>query len=160
MMRGFWAMLCTLLVGGSAMAQERPAPFARTDMIVAAIGNSTGADLKAYADSVLRAVQPKWIELRPAVATDADGNLYVAETENSRVRKVAAGSANGRVELQLAVMPDGRVTKIVFVAKSGIAALDSAAAGAIVDSNPLPPLPAEFKGDRIVLEIGFLYGVK
>ncbi len=39
-------------------------------------------------------------------------------------------------------------------------ALDQSAVAAISASNPLPPLPTEFKGDRIVLRMTFMYNMK
>ncbi|MCX6630742.1 MAG: hypothetical protein NTW28_24265, partial [Candidatus Solibacter sp.] len=36
---------------------------------------------------------------------------------------------------------------------------DKAAVAAISASNPFPPLPAEFKGDRVVLQLNFAYNV-
>jgi outer membrane biosynthesis protein TonB len=47
----------------------------------------------------------------------------------------------------------------VFDGQSGAKALDQAAVAAISASDPLPSLPKEFKGDRIVLQMTFMYNV-
>jgi TonB family protein len=65
----------------------------------------------------------------------------------------------GQVVLQFAVVKQGTVTKVVFNGQSGAKALDQSAVAAISASNPLPPLPPEFKGDRIVLQMTFLYNM-
>src|ERR1700738_4764218 len=43
----------------------------------------------------------------------------------------------------------GSVPKLVIVTNSGTDALDRAAVAGVSASNPFPPLPAEYKGDRI-----------
>jgi outer membrane biosynthesis protein TonB len=47
----------------------------------------------------------------------------------------------------------------VIVANSGTDALDRAAVAGVSASNPFPPLPAEYKGDRIVLQFNFAYNM-
>jgi outer membrane biosynthesis protein TonB len=49
---------------------------------------------------------------------------------------------------------------VIFSTESGAKALDQSAVAAISASNPLPPLPAEFKGDRIVLRMTFMYNMQ
>ena len=49
--------------------------------------------------------------------------------------------------------------KLVIASPSGADALDRAAIAAISASNPFPPLPAEFKGDRVVLQFNFAYNM-
>ena len=41
--------------------------------------------------------------------------------------------------------------------QSGADALDRAAVAAISASSPFPPLPAEYKGDNVVLQLNFAY---
>jgi len=65
----------------------------------------------------------------------------------------------GRVVLEFSVGKSGGVLKVVFAGQSGAKALDQAAVAAISASNPLPPLPAEFKGDNIVLQMSFMYNM-
>ena len=49
--------------------------------------------------------------------------------------------------------------KLVYAQNSGSPALDNAAVAGISASNPFPPLPTEFKGERIVLQLNFAYNM-
>jgi outer membrane biosynthesis protein TonB len=42
---------------------------------------------------------------------------------------------------------------------SGTEALDRAAVAGVSASNPFPPLPGEFKGDQIRVQLVFFYNV-
>ena len=61
--------------------------------------------------------------------------------------------------IQFAIARNGSVPKLVIVANSGADALDRAAVAGISASNPFPPLPAEFKGDQIRLQLNFAYNI-
>jgi len=65
----------------------------------------------------------------------------------------------GKVGLLFAITKSGTVSKVTWAFQSGADALDKAAVAAISASNPFPPLPAEFKGDRVVLQLNFAYNV-
>jgi len=65
----------------------------------------------------------------------------------------------GRVGIQFSISKAGSVPKLVIVANSGTDALDRAAVAGVSASNPFPPLPAEYKGDRIVLQFNFAYNM-
>ena len=65
----------------------------------------------------------------------------------------------GLVTLEFSILKNGDVQKIVFNGQSGSVALDQAAVSAISASNPLPSLPKDFKGDRIVLQMTFMYNI-
>ena len=56
----------------------------------------------------------------------------------------------------LPLVPDNRGNTIQA---SGENALDRAAVAVISASVPFPPLPSEFKGDRIVLQMNFAYNM-
>ena len=51
----------------------------------------------------------------------------------------------------------GSVPKLVIATSSGTEAFDRAAVAGVSASNPFPPLPAEFKGDQIRLQLAFSY---
>jgi TonB family protein len=65
----------------------------------------------------------------------------------------------GRVVIQFAIARQGNVPKLVISMPSGTDALDRAAVAGISASNPFPPLPPEFKGDTIRLQLSFLYNM-
>jgi TonB family protein len=67
--------------------------------------------------------------------------------------------SRGRVALQFSIDREGRVPKLVIVNASGIQALDRAAVAGVSASNPFPPLPNEFRGAQIRLQLTFSYNV-
>jgi TonB family protein len=97
-----------------------------------------GVDFQAYLQRVLTAVKFNWTAAFPTAARLGQ---------------------RGIVTLEFSILKDGTVQKIAFSGQSGSKALDTASVAAISASNPLPPLPTEFKGDRIVLEMSFMYNV-
>ena len=55
---------------------------------------------------------------------------------------------------------DGSIPKLVTAESSGLDPLDRAAAIAGLSmSNPLPPLPAEYKGQQVRLAFSFAYNM-
>ena len=97
-----------------------------------------GVDFRPYLLQVLAAVRRNWFAVYP---------------------EAARLGQRGQVMLQFAISKQGGVAKVVFSTESGAKALDQAAVAAISASNPLPPLPTEFKGDRIVLQMTFQYNM-
>jgi outer membrane biosynthesis protein TonB len=68
----------------------------------------------------------------------------------------------GKLLIQFSIMPDGSVRGMRLLATSGDDALDRAAWGGIVGSNPLPPLPPEFiqkGGTDLTLRGMFIYNL-
>ncbi|HEY4089510.1 MAG TPA: TonB family protein [Bryobacteraceae bacterium] len=97
-----------------------------------------GVDFSAYLQQVLTAVKLNWSAVFPTAARLGQ---------------------RGIVSIEFAIAKDGSVTKIVFESQSGARVLDNASVAAISASNPLPPLPKDFKGDRIVLQMSFMYNI-
>ncbi len=97
-----------------------------------------GVDFRPYMLQVLAAVRRNWFAVYP---------------------EAARLGQRGQVVLQFAISKQGGVVKVVFSGASGAKALDQSAVAAISASNPLPPLPSDFKGDRIVLQMTFLYNM-
>jgi TonB family protein len=100
--------------------------------------DAMGVDFRPYLIQVLAAVRRNWFAVYP---------------------EAARRGQRGQVVLQFAIVKQGTVAKIVFDGQSGAKALDEAAVAAVSASNPLPPLPAEFRGDRIVLAMTFQYNM-
>ena len=97
-----------------------------------------GVDFKPYILQVLAVVRRNWVAVYP---------------ESAKL------GTRGQVKLDFAIAKDGKVTKVVYSWESGSKALDLAAVAAVSASNPLPPLPAEFHGERIVLSFTFSYNM-
>ena len=97
-----------------------------------------GVDFQPYLLQVLTAVKLNWSAVFPTAA------------------KLGT---RGLVTLEFSIAKNGTVQKIVFDGMSGSKALDNAAVAAISASDPLPSLPKDFKGDRIVLQMSFMYNI-
>ena len=61
--------------------------------------------------------------------------------------------------IQFSIARDGKVPKLVIETSSGTDPLDRAAVAGISASTPFPPLPSDFKGDKIVLQFNFSYNM-
>lgn len=69
----------------------------------------------------------------------------------------SAQSRKGEVVIEYAIQRNGQLANMRLVTSSGDAPLDRAAWEGIKGAAPFPPLPPEFKGDRLSLRIDFLY---
>lgn len=124
--------------GGGDYGASRPDP--RTDVRgdVDIISDTMGVDFGPYLQRVIYAVRMHWYNLIP-------------ESARPPIMK------KGKLAIEFAILKDGRVAGLQLVAPSGDDALDRAARGGITDSNPFPPLPAEFRGQYLQLRFKFYY---
>jgi TonB family protein len=97
-----------------------------------------GVDFRPYMRQILLAIKRNWLAVYP---------------------EAARLGQRGETILEFAIAKQGLVAKVVYSTQSGMRPLDEAAVAAISASNPLPPLPREFKGDRIVLRMTFKYNM-
>jgi TonB family protein len=97
-----------------------------------------GVDFRPYLTQILATIRRNW-------------NAVMPESVSRGLR--------GKVGLTFSIARTGTVAKVVYAFQSGSDALDRAAVAAISASNPLPPLPPEYKGDRIVLQLNFAYNM-
>lgn len=97
-----------------------------------------GVDFQPYLQQVLAEVKLNWAAVFPTAA------------------KLGT---RGLVTLEFEIFKNGTVGKVVWDAQSGSRALDNASVAAISASNPLPSLPKDYKGDRIVLQMTFMYNM-
>jgi TonB family protein len=100
------------------------------------LSDPQGADFRAYLVAVLSAVRRNWFAVIP---------------ESARLGR------RGRTVIQFAIAKNGSVPKLVIAVPSGAEPLDRAAVAGISASNPFPPLPPEFRGDQIRLQLSFSY---
>jgi TonB family protein len=104
------------------------------------LSDPQGVDFWPYLVKILATVRRNWFAIIP---------------ESARY-----GHRQGRVAVQFAISRDGTVPKLVIAGPSGTEALDRASVAAISASNPFPPLPADFKGGQIRLQLLFKYNVR
>jgi TonB family protein len=95
-----------------------------------------GVDFRPYLTQILATIRRNWYAVMP--------------------ESVKLGR-RGKVGLLFKISRTGRVDKVTWAFQSGADALDRAAVAAISASSPFPPLPAEFKGDSVVLQLNFAY---
>jgi TonB family protein len=101
------------------------------------LSDANGFDFKPYLLQVLAVVRRNWTSVIPQSATMM--------------------GRRGQVLLQFIIDRHGAVPKLVIATPSGTEAFDRAAVAGVSMSTPFPPLPAEFKGDQIRLQLAFSY---
>ena len=112
---------------------------------------NTGSNLELLSD-------PKGVDFRPyliQILAAVRRNWYAVVPESARL-----GMSRGRVHIQLAIVRNGTVSKLVIAKSSGASALDRAAVAGISASNPFPPLPPDYAGTEVRLQFAFLYNIK
>jgi len=95
-----------------------------------------GVNFRPYLIQVLLAVKKNWLAVIP---------------ESARMGR------RGYVTLQFIIDRNGSVPKLVIASASGTEAFDRAAVAGVSASNPFPPLPSEFPGNEIRVQLGFTY---
>jgi TonB family protein len=123
-------------VGGISLP---PIPGSQGNVLPQLLSDSMGVDFVPYLRQILVTVRRNWLNVIP--------------------ESVKYGGRRGESGIQFSIGKDGRVIKLVIESASGTEALDRAAVAGISASNPFPPLPAEFKGDRIVVQFNFSYNM-
>jgi TonB family protein len=123
----------------SAPTLNLPPTAARLPANIELRSDPMGVDFRPYIQQILVAIKRNWLAVYP---------------------EAARLGQRGQVVLDFAIAKQGLVAKVIYTDQSGTKALDEAAVAAISASNPLPPLPREFKGDRIVLRMTFMYNMK
>lgn len=98
-----------------------------------------GADFKPYLARILAIVRSNWRTVIP--------------------ESVRMGTRRGRTVLEFAINRDGSIPKLVIADPSGSEPLDRAAVAGLSMSNPLPPLPSDYKGLQVRLAFSFSYNM-
>lgn len=98
-----------------------------------------GADFKPYLTRILAIVRSNWKRVIP--------------------ESVRTGALSGRTTLEFIITRDGKIPKMVTANSSGSAPLDRAAVAGLSMSNPLPPLPDDYKGYQVKLAFSFDYNM-
>jgi len=100
------------------------------------LSDPLGVDFTPYLAHVLDAVKRYWLETLPAA--------------------VRAGH-RGMVSVQFAIQRDGTVRTVAFAQQTGDPALDHAAVMAISGGGPFGPLPRQYRGSEIHVQMNFAY---
>ncbi len=125
------------------------------DAIVNLPGNNRANPMPGRLGSSLELVSdPMGVDFRPyliRVLASVRRNWYAVIPESARLGRT------GKVIIQFAISRDGNVPKLVIAVPSGADPLDRAAVAGISASNPFPPLPGNFPGNQIRLQLAFDY---
>lgn len=124
--------------GGIGQMPGQPGSTPRQASSLELMSDPMGVDFKPYLIRVLAAVRRNWFAVIP---------------ESARYGR------RGKVVIQFAISRTGSVPKLVIVMPSGTEAFDRAAVAGVSASNPFPPLPTEFRGDQIRLQLAFSYNM-
>ncbi len=100
------------------------------------LSDPQGVNFRPYLIQVLLAVKKNWLAVIP---------------ESAHMGR------RGYVTLQFIIARNGSVPKLVISSQSGTEAFDRAAVAGVSASNPFPPLPSEFPGGEIRVQLGFTY---
>jgi len=99
------------------------------------LSDTRGVNFRPYLASAFERVRQNWYRLIPA----------------------SAQTKRGKLAIEFAITKDGKVKDMRLVATSGDVGLDRPAWRSITESNPFPPLPAEFTGPYLALRFRFYY---
>jgi TonB family protein len=119
-----------------------PAPggqFANQHASIELKSDPEAADLRPYLAEILSIVRANWHRVIPASAV--------------------MGHLHGQTVIEFALDREGRVVKLVVSDPSGSTSLDTAAVAGLSMSNPLPPLPSDYKGFQLRLAFSFDYNI-
>jgi outer membrane biosynthesis protein TonB len=97
-------------------------------------------DFRAYLARILTVVRANWRRVTP--------------------ESVRMGTLRGENTIELIINRDGFIPKLVIGQPSNVEALDRASVAGVSMSNPLPPLPVDFKGEQVRLAFTFKYNVQ
>jgi len=100
------------------------------------MSDTQGVDFNPYSQRVVFEIRRAWISVMP---------------------EVARAGKRGKVVLQFEILKDGVVPKVLLITSSQSEPLGRAAYAGVTASSPFPPLPPEFKGPMLRLQLGFLY---
>ena len=148
----FLLAVIVVLVPALALTQDKPSSSAPLDSPsfvcdaasfavsgnVEVLNDTQGVNLGPYLSEVVKSVRMNWNKFIPGEAWPP-------------VLK------QGKVSIELAILPTGTVRNMVIVSPSGEIGLDRAAWGRIVASIPFGPLPQEFHGPYLTVRFNFSY---
>ena len=121
--------------GSPGVTGQSGAPHAAVELQ----SDPQGADFKPYLTRILAIVRTNWRFVIP---------------ESART-----GTVRGRTVMEFIINRDGSIPKMVTAESSGLDPLDRAAVAGLSMSNPLPPLPPDFKGQQVRLAFSFSYNM-
>lgn len=123
------------ITGSSGSLSHLPAQHAAVELQ----SDPQGADFRPYLAQILAIVRANWRRVIP--------------------ESVRMGTLRGRTVVEFTVNRDGSIPHLDTADPSGSEPLDRAAIAGLSMSNPLPPLPADYKGFQVRLAFTFSYNM-
>jgi TonB family protein len=124
--------------GGLGPGMNRPPSPGKLATNATILSDPQGVDFTPYMLKVLAAVKRNWFAIYP---------------ESARL------GTRGKVALVVSIDRSGNIPSLKISVPSGVLALDRAAVAGVSASQPLPPLPSEFHGNQIMLQLVFAYNM-
>lgn len=132
--------------GGAATTSQLPATLPHDPCATGSnatdqaeiLTDTMGVDFGPYLSQVVKTVRLNWYNVMPP-------SVYPPILKQ------------GKLSIEFFVLKDGKVSGMQIYKPSGDIALDRAAWASVTASNPLPPLPAEFHGERVGLRFSYYY---
>jgi outer membrane biosynthesis protein TonB len=140
-------MLCSFAVAQQREGDTAPGTVTQPTTRATATGHlevlsdPKGVDFGPYLSTILQTVRTNWYKLIP-------------EEARPPVLK------SGKVSIEFAILPDGRVAGMKLTTLSGDSGMDRAAWGGLTASVPFAALPTKFKGPYLALRFTFYYNPK
>ena len=154
-----YSVLAVLLLVLSAFTQTNPPPA--TDQKPSPTPTPAGQDNKETGSSAQGGVEilsdTMGVDFKPYISKEVLSHIrqnwynLIPEVARPPIMK------KGRLAIEFAITKDGSVAGMRLVASSKDAAMDRAAWGGIMASNPFAPLPEEFRGQYLALRCYFYY---
>lgn len=123
------------LTGVPGSAAQAPSQMMKVELKT----DSDAPDFRDYLTRILSIVRGNWRRVTP--------------------ESVRLGQLRGENSIELVIDKDGSIPKLVIGMSSNVDALDRASVAGVSMSNPLPPLPADFKGQQVRVAFTFKYNV-
>jgi len=101
------------------------------------LSDPQGVDFRPYLEQVLDSVRRYWRSILPTAVLKA--------------------GLRGYVSVQFAIQRDGTVRKAAFAQQTGNPTLDNTAIAAISGGGPFGPLPVQYRGSEIHVQMNFSY---
>lgn len=142
--------------------KPRPKPTQRRPPVIDAAPSPTTAEAPqapAIVAPIQAAPAPPVATVAPAVQDAAYLATLLRHLEQHRdyPRSARLRRIEGRAVVQLALARDGRLLEARIERSAGHDVLDAAALDTVRRAAPLPRVPAELPGERIVLRVPFIY---
>jgi len=129
-------LVTTLGLGQSASTPSGPNERSSNDS-PEILSDTQGVNFDGYLKGIWQTIRQNWVKLIPADAQFKKGKLAI----------------------QFSILKNGEIRSMSLTSSACDLSLDRAAWGALVASNPLPPLPDEFKGQYLRLRTRFYYNL-